>query len=295
MKKIVILGCENSHAGIFLNYIRDNKKYSDVEVLGVYSDEHDAMVELNKTYGVKIMSSFDEFAGQVDGVINVARNGANHLKFNKPYFANGVSMFLDKPITVSQEDALTLIELAKKNNVKLTGGSCLRFEKPVIDMRNDLINEVDGKTLGGLVRSPYDTKNNYGGYFFYSQHLVEVLTYIFGKFPKSVKAYVNGPVATVVFRYENYDVTGVYTDDGIDGYYCVRLAENGVKCSRYFTDDYGSGMDSFEKEFDEFYQLLSGAPQVADMKEFIAPVFILNAINRSINSGKEEIVEEYNV
>ena len=43
MKKIVILGCENSHANSFLDFIRDEKKYSDVQVIGVYSDEKEAM------------------------------------------------------------------------------------------------------------------------------------------------------------------------------------------------------------------------------------------------------------
>ena len=32
MKKIVILGCENSHANSFLDFIRDEEKYKDVEL-----------------------------------------------------------------------------------------------------------------------------------------------------------------------------------------------------------------------------------------------------------------------
>ena len=35
MKKIVILGCENSHANQFLNFIRDRQEFSDIEVVGV--------------------------------------------------------------------------------------------------------------------------------------------------------------------------------------------------------------------------------------------------------------------
>jgi predicted dehydrogenase len=79
MKKIVILGCENSHANSFLNFIRDNTKYSDVEVLGVYSDDAPAAQKLADEYGVKIMSAYDEAVGQVDGVIVTARHGDNHI------------------------------------------------------------------------------------------------------------------------------------------------------------------------------------------------------------------------
>ena len=42
MKKIVILGCENSHADTFLAFIRDVEDFKNIEVLGIYSDESDA-------------------------------------------------------------------------------------------------------------------------------------------------------------------------------------------------------------------------------------------------------------
>ena len=67
MKKIVILGCENSHADTFLDIIKNDTAYSDVEVLGVYSDEPDSAETLKEKFGVYVMSSYDEFAGQVDG------------------------------------------------------------------------------------------------------------------------------------------------------------------------------------------------------------------------------------
>jgi acetaldehyde dehydrogenase (acetylating) len=38
-KKILIVGCENSHVDAFLKLIRGNKKYSSVDVVGVYSDD----------------------------------------------------------------------------------------------------------------------------------------------------------------------------------------------------------------------------------------------------------------
>ena len=42
MKKIAILGCENSHANNFLTLIRDKEEYADIEVVGVYSDDPSA-------------------------------------------------------------------------------------------------------------------------------------------------------------------------------------------------------------------------------------------------------------
>ena len=44
----------------------------------------------------------------------------------------------------------------------------------------------------------------------------------------------------------------------------------------------------FKIEFDEFYSLLSGGEQKMSYDDFIAPVFVMNAVYRSIASGKEE-------
>ena len=85
MYKIAILGCENSHADTFLNYIYNTKAVTDVDVIGVYSDEKDSAIKLNEKYGVAVAENYDEFVGKVDGIIITARNGVNHLKYALPY------------------------------------------------------------------------------------------------------------------------------------------------------------------------------------------------------------------
>ena len=46
----------------------------------------------------------------------------------------------------------------------------------------------------------------------------------------------------------------------------------------------------FEKEFEEYFSILFGAEQKCSYKEFFAPVYIMNAMVRSIESGKKEYV-----
>ena len=72
-------------------------------------------------------------------------------------------------------------------------------------------------------------------------------------------------------------------------------------CSRYhisrasitetktFTYENGLG-NSFAREFGEFRDLLMGGEQKLSFEEFASPVFIMNAIKRSIESGTEEPV-----
>ena len=49
------------------------------------------------------------------------------------------------------------------------------------------------------------------------------------------------------------------------------------------------------EEFREFYRILSGEAQTLSYGEFIAPVFVLNAIERSLETGKEETVRRASI
>ena len=80
MKKVVILGCENSHADTFLKLIQTGN-YPEIEVVGVYSDDRAAAEKLNSAFGVAVMDRYDQAVGQVDGVMVTARHGDNHLKY----------------------------------------------------------------------------------------------------------------------------------------------------------------------------------------------------------------------
>lgn len=288
MKKIVILGCENSHANQFLDFMK-LEKYSDVEVIGVYSDEKEAADKLSEKYGVYAMKSYDEFSGKVDGVIITARHGDNHYKYAKPYLADGIPMFIDKPVTVSETDAVEFMRECKKYNVRVTGGSCCKHVDRIRELKTDAVNQTDGKTVGGCVRAPLLMNSPYGGFFFYSQHLAEMSGEIFGRYPLSVFAVRTGDNVNVMFRYENYCTAGLFTE-GNWTYYASRASEKGVKG---YSFPVTSSSECFLTEFDEFYGLLQGKAQSISYEDFIAPVFVLNAINRSLDSGKEESVRSF--
>ena len=284
MKKIAILGCENSHADSFLKFIRNKEEFSDIEVVGVYSDDTAAAEKLRAQFNVPVMNDYADAVGQIDGLIITARHGDNHYKYAKPYIASGIPMFIDKPITVKEEEAVEFMRALRENGVRISGGSSLKQDTYVAKLREEALREENGKTIGGIVRAPYQSKNIYGGFYFYAQHLVEMVCEIFGRFPISVTAKQNGKQIHVLFHYEDYDCVGVFTD-GIYVYYAARMAEKATT-SHEIPNDAGW----FYREFKEFYDLLDGESQSITYEEFISPVFIMNAIERSLASGKEETV-----
>ena len=117
MKKIAILGCENSHADAFLKAIRENEEFGNIEVVGVYSVELEEAQKLQEKYGVAILSDYADAVGKVDGVVITARHGDNHYKYAKPYIESGIPMFIDKPITNSEEEAVTFMRALRDGGV----------------------------------------------------------------------------------------------------------------------------------------------------------------------------------
>lgn len=281
MYKIAILGCENSHANAFLDFIVNQKRGVDIEVVGIYSNEEEAARKLHEQFGVPVADSYDAFVGKIDGLIITARHGDNHYKYAKPYLDSGIPMFIDKPITVSEQDAVDFMWELKERKIPVSGGSMCIYDAHVQELKKLVAEESCGKVFGGYLRSPISMNNIYGGFFFYAQHLVHVMCEIFGYDPQSVQIFPNGEAYTCVFRYENYDVTAHYVDSNYHYYAGVSCAE-GFKGSEYKLDQCA------EKEFDAFVNILQGGEQEWSYEDFFAPVFILNAMYRSLQSECEE-------
>ncbi|MBR2021898.1 MAG: Gfo/Idh/MocA family oxidoreductase [Clostridia bacterium] len=289
MYKIVILGCENSHANNFLRCIYGNKTEEgyakipgviadDVEVLGVYSNEPEAMQKLHDEFGVPMMENYDDFVGKVDGVVITARNGENHYKYAKPYIPTGVPMFIDKPITVTEKDAVDFMNELKKYNIRICGGSSCMFMPNIEKYKNYMETKELGEVIGGSVRAPYAPNSEHAGFFFYAQHLVQMMSELFGYYPKSVTAVKHEKQLNCFFNYETFDVSGVF----VENYYNYFAGVDFEKRSEH--EEFGFG-DAFVKEFNEIYHLLQGGEMHQSYEEFFAPVFVLNAIYRSYNNG----------
>lgn len=286
MFKVAILGCENSHARTFMRQVLVNKCVEDIEFVGVYSEDEAAGQKLHDEFGVYVAKNYDEFVGKIDGLIITARHGDHHYEYAKPYIASGIPMFIDKPITCSEEDAKAFEAELKANNVPVCGGSVCVLTDHIQEMKKLVESQEKGKILGGHMRAPVNLENAWGNFFFYAQHLVQVMVEVFGYDPKSVQAFRNDEVVTCVVRYEKFDVTLQFAH-AYEPYYA------GVSAADAFVGaEYKITPEDFRREFMMFYELLSQKKQPQSYEEFFTPVYIMNAINRSMTSGKEEIINK---
>ena len=269
MKKIAILGCENSHANSFLDFIYNTNDYPEIEVVGVYSNEPAAAKALCDKFGVAVLENYTDAVGKVDGVIITARHGDLHYEYAKPYIESGIPMFIDKPVTIKESEAIELIEALKAHGIKVSGGSSLKHDVGVKALKKEREESVDGKTLGGFVRAPLDAASVYGGFYFYAPHLVEVVSEIFGRYPESVRAAKKGDVISVKFNYADYSAEGMFVEHNYV-YYACRHSEKSVKGMSLECNDTNNW---FKSEFDEYYSVLGGGESTVSPEDFISCLF----------------------
>ena len=284
--KIDILCVENSHADAFGKLVKENEKYKDIEIVGIYSDDEEAVKRiLDAGYATYAAQSPDEFVGKVDGVMVTARHGNNHYKYAMPYVKAGIPCFIDKPFCADLELAKELAKAAEDNGALLCGGSCLKF----IDELKPLARMAKNKkVVSGSICCPVNMDNPYGGFWFYTQHLIEMLITIYGRNVKSVLAYCPDEKKnrlTVIFNFGEFDVCGHYTA----AYrYSATVNTSDNQIYNTFCDDVAY---TYYAEFDEFIEMVNDKVMPNSYDELVYPVKILDAIERSYKEQKEIVVE----
>lgn len=280
MYKIAILGCENSHADNFLSLIKEGL-YPDVEVIGVYSETLEAVQKLNEKYGVAILENYADAVGKVDGVMVTARHGDNHFKYAKPYLNDKIPMFIDKPITIKESDALEFMREAKKLGIRLCGGSTCAHLKETLELAEANEKGELGELAGGYISCPLKFGSPYGGFYFYASHLVEVMTAVFGRKISAINAVRTEDRVSFIANYGSFDVVANYANT--HNYYVTLLGKgDGVAKASFLTFE----RTSFVHEMNDMLDLLRGGEMKLTYDEFILPVFIMNAIERSYTTGE---------
>lgn len=288
MFKIAILGCENSHAKHFTDLIAKGA-YPDMEVVGVYSEKYSAAEALNREFGVPIMQDYAELAGRVDGVMITARHGDNHYRYAKPYLDDGIPFFIDKPITCNEAEAVEFMQVAKKKGLRLCGGSTCAALKETLELADDVQHGTLGEVRGGWVEAPIHMDSPYGGFYFYAQHLVEIMTTIFGNDMKRVRAHRDEKSVSFTACYDGFHVTGTYLESV--PYYTA--AVYGSEGARLETLTFSP--DNYRHEVNDMHDLLVGKDMKKSYSDFIKPVFIFNAILRSMESSDWESVADVQI
>ena len=291
MIKIAILGIENSHAWHFaaaLAPIDGKKEYPDFELIGLYGESGREDVEHGKKRLAEMCTCtryadhYNDFLGEADAIMVTARHGDNHLLYAKKYLEAGIPVWLDKPITASLEDFVEVARLVKAHGSTVTGGSTLYYAEGIQKAR-DFIKENPGFCIGGAVSAPVNLVNDYGNFWFYTQHLAEMMLSVFGTDVKSVKAVKTENAVCAIYRYESFCVNAFYGGD-----YAITVYGPDQK---QFSPDVNLAGAKYNLELVPFLDAINTGKVDRTLDYLKYPVALIDATIRAFNEDKEiEIV-----
>jgi predicted dehydrogenase len=102
------------------------KMIEGVTLIGVSDSKAERGMEVAKELGTEFIADYKSLVGKVD-MVTVAASTQSHYDIAKFFLQNGISVFVEKPITVNSKQAEELCNLAAKNKLTLQVGHVERF------------------------------------------------------------------------------------------------------------------------------------------------------------------------
>ena len=137
----------------------------------------------------RLTTNYKDFINKIDGVV-VVTPAQSHFPLCKEFLEAGKDVFVEKPLTLSNDESKQLVEIAAKHKRILQVGHILRFDPATLWLRDAVQNGEFGKVnmirghFGGFKRP----RNDSGVMFADGIHFVDLFNFILGALPKSVTA-----------------------------------------------------------------------------------------------------------
>ena len=132
--KIGVVGA--GHLG--KHHIKHLSKHSDVDFVGVFDLNKDSLKNICNEFKVRPVKSLDDLINSCDGV-NIVTPTNTHFDIAKKFLEHKKDVFIEKPMTNTADEALSLINLAKKNGCIIQVGHIERFN-PTINRLKELVD-----------------------------------------------------------------------------------------------------------------------------------------------------------
>jgi predicted dehydrogenase len=133
MLKIGIVGCGK----IADQHVQAINRISDCRIVALCDREPLMAKQLGERFGIcKCFSDLQEMLRAVrPDVVHITTPPQSHYLLGKQCLEFGTHVYLEKPFTVTAEEAESLIELAEARNLNITAGHNLQFTLEMLEMR----------------------------------------------------------------------------------------------------------------------------------------------------------------
>lgn len=162
----------------------------------------------------RIVDSFEDFIGEVDGVLLARDDSENHEQFARPFLEAGLPIYIDKPLATSTDAAERILGLQKFSN-QIFSCSALRFSNAFVP---DSIDRNSVKRIHAKIPKFWNK---------YAVHLIEPIVANFGMrgaLTEIRKDRLTGPGTSVTVYWKNLVAT-FETSDSLSGEFEVSFSD----------------------------------------------------------------------
>jgi predicted dehydrogenase len=182
VRRIGIIGTENSHVDQFVRLLNRERRHPGTEVAALVGGATERNRALCEAAGIDlVVDGPGDLIGRVDAAIVSSRDGRLHREQAEPLLAAGMPVLVDKPLAASVPDARAILDAAERGGAPLVAGSSLRYLPEVA--RIAAARQDHGEPRHLTVTGPADPDSEYSGLFFYGIHHVEIALQILGDPP----------------------------------------------------------------------------------------------------------------
>jgi len=283
MKSLGIIGSDNSHSFEIAKICNQANKVPlrVTHIAGESRASAEAAAEAGSI--PQVVDDWRELAGKVDAIMIDHRHGDDHYEPARFFLEKRIPTFIDKPLTVDLGKARALLTLAARKRTPFCSFGLIPLQA---SFRKFLAAvEAAGPVRALNTTGPVDLDSPYGGIFFYGFHQVDAIVELMGEEVKSAFLQRNGANGVGVIR---------FSDDRVATLNCLSGAT-----SFHWSASAGKTMISALHRHDKMvylpsvrilHRLASGGVVPGDRSRLLAPLAILDALARSLRSGRFEKV-----
>ncbi|NIA21082.1 MAG: Gfo/Idh/MocA family oxidoreductase [Anaerolineaceae bacterium] len=225
-----------------------------------------------------IVEAPEEMIGLIDGVVVGSRAGDRHLAEARPFIEAGLPVFVDKPLANSLTDAAALVALADKHGARLTSFSGLRVVPEVVEFKKQL-QAIDAEKYGGAINGHGDNTNEYGGWYFYAVHSIELLLEVFGLTGGELLAAEIGSQLHVRSALDDGQIVTIQLSAKYPPFSLIGFVDHNSIATIV---PLGGMQEQVARRVVGFFH---GAEDLAG-RELLAPLVVMEAVRESLSSGK---------
>ena len=117
------------------HHVKHYKNIKDANLIGIFDIDNDRAEKIGIKYDVPIFQKIEYLLGQVDAV-SIVTPTPNHIETARQCIDKKKHVFIEKPITVTLEEADELLKLSKEKDVLIQVGHIERLNPALIALKS---------------------------------------------------------------------------------------------------------------------------------------------------------------